>query len=326
MRSIRTIPLLAGVLALALGSTAFACSGDQTKVSGTFDASGRFVLDGAWDAKGAAIANTKGMVLDSFTTADNLVLSASTMTGKAVCLFGDLDAANKTMNVSGFKECGASCDPAACASKGASAAAAGGSACGAKAATMQAAGGAHCASKSADAAAASAGQCASKGAAVKAASAGSGAACASGAVAKTASAKTASADGCCPSGAAAKTASAGASCETKAASAGASCASKGADAAAASAKTADSKAACDAKSTLVYSVSGMTCGGCASQVKSAVAKVANVGECTVDLEKAQAVVTTTGQVDAAEIGKAITAAGFPAQLAPADAPAEAAKS
>src|SRR5690606_27071117 len=65
MRSVRTISLLAGVLALALGSTALACSGDQTKVSGTFDASGRCVLNGAWDAKGAAIANTKGMVLES---------------------------------------------------------------------------------------------------------------------------------------------------------------------------------------------------------------------------------------------------------------------
>lgn len=314
MRSVRTISLLAGVLALALGSTALACSGDQTKVSGTFDASGRFVLNGAWDAKGAAIANTKGMVLQSFTTADNLVLPASTLAGKAVCLFGELDAANKTMNVSGFKECGASCDPAACASKGVSAAAAGGAGCGAAAAmaNMQAAGGAHCASKSADAAAASAGQCASKGAAAKTASAGSAGCCPSGAAAKSASAKTASADGC---GAAAKTASAGASC-----------ASKSADAAAASAKTAEGKADCATKATLVYTVSGMTCGGCATQVKNAVAKMANVGECTVDLEKAQAVVTTTGTVDASEIGKAITAAGFPAQLAPADAPAETAKS
>lgn len=292
MRLVRTLPLLAGVLALALGSTALACSGDQTKVSGTFDASGRFVLDGAWDAKGAAIANTKGMVLESFSTAENLVLPASTLAGKAVCLFGDLDAANKTMNVSGFKECGASCDPAACASKGASAAAAGSAACGAKTA-MQAAGGAHCATKGADAATASADHCAAKGASAKTASAGSA--------------------GCCPSGAAAKTASAG----------GASCESKGASAATASAKTAGDKEACASKATLVYSVSGMTCGGCASQVKSAVAKMANVGECTVDLEKAQAVVTTTGDVDAAAIGKAITAAGFPAELAPT---AETAKS
>ena len=277
MRKVRTISLLAGLAALVLASSsALACPGTQTRVSGSFDATGHFVLSGAWNKDGAAIENSAGMTLASFTTAENLVIPASTLAGKNVCLWGDLDVAHKTMSVAGYQECPAgACDPASCMSKGASAAAAGAGTCPAQGASASAAGAGSCAAKGTSASAAGAGQCAAKGASASAASAG----------------------GCCAAGNAAKSASAG-SCE------------KGA--AAASTKMA-------AASTLVYKVSGMTCGGCASKVQGAVSKMANVSNCTVDLEKAQAVVTTSGEVDTAAIQKAITAAGFPAELAPAEA-------
>jgi copper chaperone CopZ len=83
------------------------------------------------------------------------------------------------------------------------------------------------------------------------------------------------------------------------------------------------EAAPEAATMIVYNVSGMTCGGCATKVESAVTKLAlpNVTGCTVDLENHRAVVSTTGDVDRTAIQNAITAAGFPAEPAPA-APAK----
>ncbi len=290
MRSNRTLPLLAGLAALvAAAAVALACSGSDTKVSGSFDSTGRFVLTGAWGKDGQPIANAKGMVLESFTTEDNLVIPASNLAGKAVCLWGDFDAAKHTMHVAGYKECAAG----SCETKGAMAQTAGGGAscCAAKGAKAQ----------GATAMAATAGAGSSCAAKTDAATAG-GQHCASKAVAQTAGAGA----GCCAKDAAAKAASAGSSCTGDAAAAKANrmaSATPNADAAAAS--------------LVVYSVSGMTCGGCASKVESAVAKLAlkNVAGCTVDLEKGQAIVTTTGDVDREAIQKAITAAGFPAQPA-----------
>ena len=276
MRKVHTISLWAGLAALVLASSsALACQGQQTRVSGSFDATGHFVLTGAWDKDGAAIESAKGMTLASFTTAEDFAVPASSLAGKTVCLWGDLDVAHKTMDVAGYKECVAgSCDPASCSTKGASASAAGAG---------------HCAAKGASASAAGAGQCAAKGASASAASAG----------------------GCCASKGTASAASASASAP--------SCGAAGNAAKSASASTAAPAKTAAAASTLVYKVSGMTCGGCASKVQGAVAKMANVSGCTVDLDKAQAVVTTSGSVDTGEIQKAITDAGFPAQLAPAQA-------
>jgi len=274
----RTLSLLAGLAALVVATgSALACEGAAHKVSGTFDAAGRFVLSGAWGEDGTPVANAKGMVLESFTTAENLVIPASTMAGKQVCLFGSLDATHRTMSVAGYRECPAG----ACDAKSASA-------CGASGA----------AAKSASAAAAGAGSCAAKGASAK--TAGAGCVAAEGASVRTADAKTAGADGCCAAKAAAAKSASASSCG-------------------AGEKAAGGKAA--AASMLVYNVSGMTCGGCASKVESAVTKLAipNVTGCTVDLEAHQATVTTTGDVDRDAIRNAITSAGFPAELAPVEA-------
>jgi copper chaperone CopZ len=284
MRPIRPLPLLAGLVALvAAAAVALACSGSDTKVTGSFDSAGRFVLTGAWGKDGAPIANAKGMVLESFTTADNLVISASNLSGKQVCLWGEFDPAKQSMHVAGFKECPAG----ACEGKGAMAQSAGGGAscCASKASAATAGAGSSCAAKT-DAATAAGSHCASK---VDAAAAGSGSSCA------------------------AKDAA-------KAASAGSSC-TGGTDAAAANKMASAAPKADGAVASVVYNVTGMTCGGCASKVEGAVAKLAlpNVTGCTVDLEKAQAIVTTTGDIDREAVQKAITAAGFPAQ--PAEAPA-----
>jgi copper chaperone CopZ len=137
----------------------------------------------------------------------------------------------------------------------------------------------------ADAKSASAGSaCGAKAAAADAKVASSGSAC---------TAKAASAD--------AKVASSGAGCcaaGAQAASAGAGC-SDAAKAANADAKVAGSGSACSgekaAAAMVVYNVSGMTCGGCATKVEAAVAslKMEGVDACTVDLEKGVAVVRFT---------------------------------
>jgi copper chaperone CopZ len=65
----------------------------------------------------------------------------------------------------------------------------------------------------------------------------------------------------------------------------------------------------------------MHCEHCASKVQGAVTSLSlpNVTGCTVNLEKGQAVVTTKGDVDRQAIQKAITAAGFPAEISKEEA-------
>jgi copper chaperone CopZ len=132
-------------------------------------------------------------------------------------------------------------------------------------------------------------------------------------------------------------AAAGASCAGKAdaASAGASCAGKSTAAAGsceAGAKHAScgadcNKACCAGKSAamITYKVSGMTCMGCVKQVEAAVAKMdlENVESVTVSLDDNNAVVTTTGPVDAMAVAEAITKAGFQAEFAGAEKAAKA---
>ncbi|MFN8178801.1 MAG: heavy metal-associated domain-containing protein [bacterium] len=335
MRRNRMLMLLAVVASMALtAASALACDGSSTKVSGTFDKTGHFVLSGAWGPDGAPIANAKGIVLASFTTVDNLVVPAASLAGKQVCLFGNLDVTGKTMQVAGYQECPAGCKPGQCDMKGASAAAAsagaGAGCCAAKGASASAAGAGKCpamASAASAGAGAGAGCCASKGASASSASAGhcpamtstmsaggashcpamAGAAGAAGhCTAPQASAASAGAPGCCSKGAAASAASAP------------TCHGDAASAKTASATTTTENAAVN---TVVYKVSGMHCEHCASKVQGAVTSLSlpNVTGCTVNLEKGQAVVTTKGDVDRQAIQKAITAAGFPAEISTAEA-------
>ncbi len=66
----------------------------------------------------------------------------------------------------------------------------------------------------------------------------------------------------------------------------------------------------------VLKVSGMTCGGCASEVKSALTKVEGVKECKVSWKEGKAEVGFTGdQAKANELVKAVNKTGFKASLA-----------
>jgi copper chaperone CopZ len=227
-----------------------------------------------------------------------------------------------------------------------------GSSCSTKGASAKtASAGSSCSTKDASAKTASAGSsCSTKGAGAKTASAGS--CCPEGA-----SAKSASAGSCCPSmSAAATTASAGSGCSTKGASAktansgcstkgataqtaGSGCSSKGATAQTAgsgcspkgaSAKTAgscgtdgakvksaDVKSASGETYQIVYSVSGMTCGGCEGQVQSAVAALEMDGIVSVvaSHQDGTAIVNcSSDKVCKETVQKAISGAGFPAEL------------
>jgi Cu+-exporting ATPase len=122
--------------------------------------------------------------------------------------------------------------------------------------------------------------------------------------------------GCCAAkGAAASAAGAGSACAAKGATASAAGAG---DACRGQAKSADAKSvAAPAANQVVFVVSGMTCGGCASKVQSAVKslELTQVTNCEVDVTKATAVLTLAeGQkIDTEAVAKAITAAGFPAK-------------
>jgi copper chaperone CopZ len=177
------------------------------------------------------------------------------------------------------------------------------------AAAKSASAGSSCSAKGAAAKSASAGSsCSAKGAAAQ--TAGAGSSCS----AKGAAAQSAGAGSSCSAkGAAAKSAGAGSSCSAKGAaaqtaSAGSSCSAKG---------TVMTTAAADGEYLIVYDVSGMTCGGCASQVQAAVQKLdmKQISAVEVDLEGHRAVIhCTSDDVCRETVGKAITEAGFPAEL------------
>lgn len=63
-------------------------------------------------------------------------------------------------------------------------------------------------------------------------------------------------------------------------------------------------------STTVYTVSGMTCGGCAGKVKDRVGGIAGVSGVEVDLGSGRVTVTGAGPVDDAEVRGVITGAGY----------------
>ncbi len=71
---------------------------------------------------------------------------------------------------------------------------------------------------------------------------------------------------------------------------------------------------------VVLKVEGMTCGGCAGRVEKALAAVPGVAAARVDLAASRATVEMAGgaAVDVRTLADAATAAGYPAQAAPAD--------
>ena len=60
-------------------------------------------------------------------------------------------------------------------------------------------------------------------------------------------------------------------------------------------------------------ISGMKCGGCVASVEKALQAEAGIESVAVSLDDACAVIT--GTADAANLAKAVTDAGFPAELA-----------
>jgi len=160
--------------------------------------------------------------------------------------------------------------------------------------------------------------------------------CAATAHASVASAKSASGAGagCCAAKAAgvkaASVSNVSSSCGAAAKSAGAGC--HGAKAA--SASYANANSGCGAKAEtaytmVVFNVSGMTCEGCASKIRAAVAalEMEGVEGVEVDVAGGKATVRASGKVCTDTLKSAITGAGFPAEIAQGEAPeGEAAKS
>ena len=62
--------------------------------------------------------------------------------------------------------------------------------------------------------------------------------------------------------------------------------------------------------TTVFNVEKMMCGGCEANVKKALANVASIDSVEVDLEAKT--VTVEGDIDATEVAKVISDAGYPA--------------
>jgi len=62
--------------------------------------------------------------------------------------------------------------------------------------------------------------------------------------------------------------------------------------------------------TTVFNVEKMMCGGCEANVKKALANVASIDSVEVDLEAKT--VTVEGDIDAADVAKIISDAGYPA--------------
>ncbi|MER6509490.1 MULTISPECIES: heavy-metal-associated domain-containing protein [unclassified Nonomuraea] len=63
-------------------------------------------------------------------------------------------------------------------------------------------------------------------------------------------------------------------------------------------------------STKTYTVSGMTCGGCAGTVKTEIGKVAGVSSVDVELATGQVTVTSTDALDDAKIRDVVEEAGY----------------
>ena len=62
--------------------------------------------------------------------------------------------------------------------------------------------------------------------------------------------------------------------------------------------------------TSTYTVAGMTCGGCAGKVTSAISTVAGVTDVSADPATGQVSVTSDGPLDDAQVRDAIQDAGY----------------
>jgi copper chaperone CopZ len=288
MRFLRSLRIALPVLLIAAAAVpAVACTIESAFINGTFDTQGRFVVNSAMDCCGKAL-QVQSFTCEKLTMEPGVALAASSLSGQTVYAVGNLDPEHRSVHVTRFTTDAAVADAAVAQARTTTQVASAGAGC--------------CAAKGAAAASASSAgagsACAAKGAAASAAGAGS-------ACAGKAAAASAGAGHCVAKGTAASTAGAGSAC-------------------AGVAKSAEAKSvAAPAANQVVFAVSGMTCGGCASKVQSAVKslELTQVTNCEVDVTKATAVLTLAeGQkIDTEAVAKAITAAGFPAQ--PQAAPA-----
>jgi len=62
--------------------------------------------------------------------------------------------------------------------------------------------------------------------------------------------------------------------------------------------------------TTVHRVKGMTCGHCVSSVSAEIGKLTGVTEVAVDLDSGEATVTSTDDIDAAQVRAAVDEAGY----------------
>lgn len=60
-------------------------------------------------------------------------------------------------------------------------------------------------------------------------------------------------------------------------------------------------------------IQGVACEGCAGSAKSALARIPGVGEARFDIPGKTVTVSHDASVDRAEVARALTAAGFPAE-------------
>jgi copper chaperone CopZ len=60
----------------------------------------------------------------------------------------------------------------------------------------------------------------------------------------------------------------------------------------------------------VYSITGMTCGGCAARVRNGISEVPGVGDVSVDVQAGTVTVTSDADIDDATIDAAVTKAGY----------------
>ena len=287
MRLLRPFAIAASLVLVVAGVSA-ACTVQSAFVSGKFDENGAFQVVSALDSQGNKLDGVDGKTFAKVELGENVAMPAS---GSAdlVYVVADLDFDNNVMRVASSTSCAKTADAAVASAQ------AGGDGC-----------------------------CAAKAASVKTAGSGCGTA-----------AKTANAGSGC--GSAAKSASyanAGSGCGTAAKSAGYANAGSGCGSSAKAANTASASSGCSPSAKgaeytmVVFKVSGMTCGGCASKIEAAVAalEMKGVEAVVVDVEGGTATIRTSSDVCTKTLESAITKAGFPAEIALAEAPETAAKS
>ena len=328
MRLLRALSILTLALPLLAVGVASACEGtaNSVKATGSFNEAGHFVLTSLVTEEGKVFNPDEGMVLTNVTAQDGVTLPASA--GQTLYVTGDVDFDGGAIRIASYET--TSIAPATVKASG--------SGCGAKSVSTNAEyASSSCTGKSVqkavatESAYASSGSSCTKSASVKTASSG----CSS---AKAASAQTAS-SGCSSAkaaGAEAALVSSGSGCGSAVSTSAkapagcdpAACAGKATKSVSADPTavylTGATKAAEAEYTQVVYNVSGMTCGGCASKVQKAVQKLEMDGIEAVDVsyEEGQAVVHVSEEVDKDVIQKAITATGFTAELAEAEVEVE----